>query len=79
MLNTLGDGIDESGNASRSSRLRIRHVLLPGSETFYDVLCFDGKIRSLCPTKENRYVDEAELSQSGGTLLQMDGLLIPGY
>ena len=77
MLNTLGDGIDESGNTF--SRLLIRHVLLPGSETFYDVLCLDGKIRSLCPTEENRYVDEAELSQSGGTLLQTDGLLIPGY
>ena len=77
MLNSLGDGIDESGNTV--SRLLICHVLLPGSETFYDVLCLDGKIRSICPTEENRYVDEAELSQSGGTLLQTDGLLIPGY
>ena len=77
MLNTLGDGIDESGNTF--SRLLIRHVLLPGSETFYDLLCLDGKIRSICPTEENRYVDEAEFSQSGGTLLQTDGLLIPGY
>ena len=77
MLNTLGDGIDESGNTF--SRLLIRHILLPGSEMFHDVLCFDGKIRSICPTEENQYVDDAELSRSGGTLLQTHGLLIPGY
>ena len=79
MLNSLGNGIDESGKMPQSSRLHIRHVLLPGSETFYDVLCFDGKIRIIHPTEENRYVNEAEFSQSGGTLLQTDGLLIPGY
>ena len=77
MLNSLGNEIDESGNTF--SRLLIRHVLLPGSETFYDVLCLDEKIQSICSTEENRYVDEAEFSQSGGTLLQMDGLLIPRY
>ena len=51
MLNSLGNEIDESGNTF--SRLLICHVLLPGSETFYDLLCLDGKIRNICPTEEN--------------------------
>lgn len=72
-----GDDIDESENTS--SRLLIRHVHLPGgSNTFYDVLCLDGKVQSIRSTEDNQYVDEAEFSQSGGTLLQTDGLLLPG-
>lgn len=81
MPDMIGDEIDESEN--KTSRLLIRHVLLPGGSeggpaTFYDVLCLNGKVQSIRPTEDNQYIDEPEFSQSGGTLLQTDGLLLPG-